>query len=271
MNKIITLVLAVSTMYLISCNKRDELTNPLLGNATDKMQGRIATVTNNMQTKYGSFAGSATVEGTFSKNLNVENLKIGDYNIEKKPTGMFFNSTSEDQNFEKKFISFYGLPQEFSINGEGLSKLPAVPYANFVTLNNGLENWKVSKSKGITISWKIRNLNDNQINYTNVVNSGNILNPSPIDIPEQVPGSVTVVAIIPASLLNTTGVSKYFIVDANATSFTINPSELSNFTIGENIDIMIGSGTDMTYYVNGIPIDILSINTTNLPALEIVN
>lgn len=73
----------------MSC-KKTEITNPLLGNQSDKMSGRIATVTDNMQTKYGTFKGTASVQGVFKADLNIKSFKIGGFEIEKKTNGDVF-------------------------------------------------------------------------------------------------------------------------------------------------------------------------------------
>lgn len=264
------ILLIISTGTLMSC-KKIETTNPLLGNQSDKMSGRIATVTNNMQTKYGTFTGAASAQGIFKADLNITSFKIGGYEIEKKPTGMFFNSTSGDKNFEQKFITFYGNPMQISLNGFQIENLPAVPFANVITLNEELVKWRISKVKGITLNWTIRNLLGDQGNITNINSPSNVLHQNTLALPSQVSGAVTVVAIRPSDLQHTTGVSNYWIVNPHATTFTINPSELSKFSPGENIDITIGTGTNSTYYLNKSPIDMLSINSTNLPNIEIIN
>ena len=264
------ILLTISTATLLSC-KKTEITNPLLGNQSDKMSGRIGTVTDNMQTKYGTFTGTASVQGIFKADLNINSFKIGGFEIEKKPTGMFFNSTSGDKNFEQKFATFYGNPMQITLNGFQIKDMPAVPFANVITLNEELEKWKISKVKGITLNWTVRNLLGDQGNISNINPASNVLNQSTLDLPSQVSGAVTVVAMIPSDLQHTTGVSKYWIVSPNATTFTIAPSELSKFSPGENIDITIGTGTNSTYYLNKSPIDMLSINSTNLPNIEIIN
>lgn len=160
---------------------------------------------------------------------------------------------------------------KISLNGFEIEGMPAVPFANVITLNKELEKWKISKLKGITLNWTIRNLLGEQGDITNINPASNVLNQHTLDLPSQVSGAVTVVAIKPSNLQHTTGVSKYWIVSPNATTFTIDPSELSKFSSGENIDITIGTGTNSTYYLEKSPIDMLSINSTNLPNLEIIN
>lgn len=263
----------IITINIIACKKQDK--NPLLEKDTDEMDGRISLVTNNMQTKYGTFSSSASLQANFKEKLNVNEMAIEDFTLTKHPTGMFYNSTSTNNQLEQKYPSYYGKGLTIKLNEKESFISSKVPYANYVTIDSELSEWKISKSKGITIKWKLRSLTSNFISNTSQVNStGTIANAimeiDPIDIPTQVDGSRTVVSIVPDDLQNTTGTSLYWLVDQNAQSFTIDPSVLTQYGINETITISISSGTEDTYYISGDPIYLLALNITSLPSIQVI-
>jgi hypothetical protein len=268
MNKLILLNI-VFCFFLFSCKKINDNTNPLLGNSGDKMSGRISSVTNNMQTKYGTFSSSASIQGIFKDELKINGFQIDDYGVKKSPSGMFISTTSADSTFEKKFETFYGNPLKLTLNNVNLSNLPYNPYANVVTIDKNIEKWEISKNNGLKLTWAVKNLKSIQ-SITRATNTAPF-SLQPLDIIQQVPGAVTVVALVPGDLLHSTGKSMYWVVGPDVTSFTIDPSFLSGFSLGETIDISIGSGTNMVFYLNGNPIDILSLNTTYLPGFSVIN
>lgn len=269
MNKRKLLGIILPFLFL-SCTKLSDNKNFLLGNTSDKMSARISVVTNNMQNKDGAFTGTASVQAIFKDDLNINDFRISDYSVNKKPSGMFFTSTSLDKELNKRISSFYGNPIKIRLNGVELSSLPKNPYANVVTIDNNLSTWQISKKKGLTLNWTVQrqSSNSNSVNTASTTSSNNL---GPIEIVRQVENAVTVIALVPGDLLHTTGTSMYWVVPPNINSFTIDPSVLSAFGIGETIDISIGSGTNFLQYLNGSPIDILSINTTFLPGFSVIN
>ena len=260
-----------SLIFLIlitSCKKIDQSSTAV----TDIMAGRVASVTDNMQTKYGIFSGSATIQGVFRPSLNTKSFKIGDYIVGKTLTGMYYGETGSDLRLAEKFISLYGKSLTVEINGEKIPNIPAVPYANYMTLNKDLENWTISKTKGLTLEWKVRNLivANNGSGASGTPQVSYMMNIDSTNLAQQVPNSKTTISIIPDHLQNSGAKSLYFIVDENAKSFTINPSALSAFKNNEEVNISICSSTELVYNSNGNKIDILSMNTTYLPNLVVV-
>ncbi len=246
---------------MVSCKKSDK--NPSAEISTDQMDGRISTITDNTQTKYGTFASSASIQGTFKNTLNISSLIVGGYQVIKTTTGMYYGQTSVDSSLENKFASFYGKSPKIELNGIKILNIPALPFANVVDINNDLKNWKISKSKGLTLYWKVRSLVKKSV-------ANGRLGIDSMSLPQQVPGSKTVVAILPDDLRNTTAKSLYWVVDDNTQTFNISPSALAAYSINEKVNITISTGTDFINNNNGKKIEILSLNSTFLPSIEVI-
>lgn len=270
MNKKILFGVILSLTFL-SCTKLSESKKTLLGNSSDKMSARISVVTNNMQNKDGAFSGTASVQAIFKDDLNINDFKIDNYSVTQRPSGMFFTSSSIDNEINSKMSSFYGNPMKIRLNGIELTNLPKNPFANVVKIDKSLSNWQISKSKGLTLNWTVQRQSSGNSNSIITTSSNSSNNLGPIEIVRQVENAITVIALVPGDLLNTTGTSKYWVVPPHITSFKIDPSVLSSFGLGETIDISIGSGTNLLYYLNGNPIDLLSLNTTFLPGFSVIN
>src|SRR4051794_14190264 len=100
---------------ITACNKNDKKTPS--NTSSDAMDARIAAVTNNMQTKYGTFVSSASMEGNFKPAFKVTSFQVGSYSVEKKPTGMYFAATSMNPGFAKEFPLFFGKHLNIGLNG----------------------------------------------------------------------------------------------------------------------------------------------------------
>lgn len=263
---VFTVVLLISTM---SCKKNNkDLSTP----ETDKMDGRISVVTSNLQTKYGGFTSSATVQGVFKPRTNINSFAIGDYNVERKETTMFFGATSMDPVLSKMFPSLYGKVLHIKLNGKEITNGHAVPYANAVIFEGGLLNWTISKSRGITINWTKHGYLSNSSASSSGVSAriNNSIDPIVLPPDPNLDNEATVVAIIPDELQYTTGTSQYWVVPEGATTFTFDPNVLSMYSPYETLTISVTTGANLVVDTNNTITDIVYLNSTILPSIQVL-
>ncbi len=263
---VFTVVLLIST---ISCKKNDKgLSTPDI----DQVDARISVVTSNLQTKYGGFTSSATVQGVFKPKINISSFAVGDYSVERKETTMFFGATSMDPVLSKMFPSFYGKALHIKLNGQEITNNHTVPYANAVIFEGGLPNWAISKSKGITIKWTKHGYLTNSSASRSGVSAriNNSIDPIVLPPDPNLDEQATVVAIIPDELQYTTGTSQYWVVPQGTTTFTFDPNVLSMYSPYETLTISVTTGANLVVDANDVVTDIVYLNSTILPSVQVL-
>jgi hypothetical protein len=253
MKKIATIIIAVIIISVSGCKKLENINGLIMPLITDTIQPHIAIINDNLQTKYGFLSNSYHLEASLPNVLGVTSLNINGIPIPQEQTGNYNLSSSLDNYLlinRSQFIGNSLLP--ITINNVTMATSLSCPFSKKIT--NQLSNWTVSKANGITLNFASVNSN-NAFTTDIVVPAGAVL--------------YTVIAIAPSNPSNSNATSKYWIIDNSSSSFTIQPTDLANYSANESIDIAIGSGTSSQQIISGKNVDIFSMNITHLPGLTI--
>jgi hypothetical protein len=255
MKKIITTIIIISTTIISvsSCKKLESINGAILPIVTGTALPHIAIINDNLQTKYGNFSSGYHLEAKLPSTLGVTSLSINGRPVTKEQTGNYNLSSSSDNyllNNKSLFIGNSFLP--ITINNVTIATPLYCPFSKKIITELG--NWTVSKANGITLNFA-------------PVNSNNVFT-TDIAIPAGA-SLYTVIAIAPSNPANSNATSRYWVIDNDNISFTIQPTDLANYSANESIDIAIGSGTSSQQIISGSNVDIFSMNITHLPALTI--
>jgi hypothetical protein len=267
-------------LFLSACKKNNDGTNVISENINDlteafavtnaTVSGRVSVIVENNQTKYGMFSGTGSVQALLNADLGISSFSVGKVNIEKKSTDFYMTTILENEALARNFTTSLNSSMKIASNGVDVSNTPIIPYANAVTLSNGLENWTVSKTKGLILNWKIKDITTQQVNSADNSKVFNTLQLGSAEFVKQVAGSKTVVAIIPGDLRTTAAKSAYWVVKDGAKSFTIPSTSLSAYKTGEEVKVIVATGTNLTYKQNEKTVDVLCINMTHLSTLNVI-